>query len=94
MIVATKEPLAEGAEAALRTWLKKSEFAALRRVIESKGKIHAVAVSNKAIESKTYELKIAEANDELNKAQRYAAALEVLDEISKQTEPFTIVKLT
>lgn len=94
MIVATKENLPEGAQAALRTWLKKPELATLRRVIEAKEKLHSAAVINTAIESRTHELKIAESNDELNKAQRYAIALEVLDEIAKQTEPFTIVKLT
>jgi hypothetical protein len=49
---------------------------------------------NSAIESGTHELKIAESNDELRKAQRYATAIEVLKEIAAQKDTFTIVKLT
>ena len=94
MIQVYKEPLPEGAAEALRAWLQKKEFHTLCRVIEARENFHSVAMVNKAIESKTHELKMAEANDNLRNAQRYAITLEILKEIAAEKESFSIVKLT
>jgi hypothetical protein len=94
MINCQSESLPAGQDRSLRVWLAKPEAQILIRVAEAKCKIEAAQALDESIKSKDHENYLLAANETLRRAQRYATFLDVLKEISSQTEPFTTVKLT
>lgn len=93
IIKTTEEPLPDAAVAALRLLFQNKAYPTLLRVIEAHGKMHSANLANRAIETKDYAMKLADANEELRLAQRYMITLEVLKEISEQLK-FSTTKLT
>lgn len=93
-ITAIKEPLAEARQIAIKTWLAKPEFNMVMGVIKAKMQVHGTAALDNALQAKDHELKFVAANDDLQKAHRYAICLEVLNELATQQEPFTTAKLS
>ena len=93
MITATQQPLTEDRELKIRTLLKSPACHDLASVVEAKQKTFEAKMTGPATESAEYPNKIAEANESLRSAARYATFLSVLKELQDQPQQFTLVKL-
>jgi hypothetical protein len=96
MIEYKPAPLAQEQELALRRWLDRGECSTLEMVVESRARslqIDALNESRKAADPNGA-LYLDKANAQLQKANRYATFLAVLNEIKTHTEAFTVVRIT
>ena len=95
MIEVRQEPLPLKSQDDLNHWLGLGAFSLLVKVAEARVKIHAAASLGHAVQAaQGSPLKYESANDDLQKASRYATFLDVLKEFHDQKEPFVTVKLS
>lgn len=93
MIICDTEQLPAEKDQALRLWLARGESDTLRRVVMSMMQRYECDGLKEVVESKDYPDKLLAANASFQRAQRYNAFLQVLDEVLNQKERYTVAKL-
>lgn len=94
MIVCALEPMNPDVEKRLRIWLAKEEMQQLVRSAESQGKSLASKAISELLAADDFPDKREAGKETLRKAQKYVTFLEVLKQLTSQTEPHMVCKLT
>lgn len=94
MIDCVDELLTGATDQSLRAWMDKGEAQTLRRIVKAKVQRAQCAGLNDAMKVEKFDGMAISVSENMRIAQRYQTFLDVLEELSTQKEPFSIVRLS